>query len=459
MAGSSEIYALGMGCKVEEIPEKWGPALANPIKPVEVQTAPCQEIRITGSELEQEGRGLGRLPIPISTPGFDNAPYTSASHWVTKNPNDGVHNLGNYRGMLKAENRIGTFPSALGVGMRRHIDLWRATGADRMPAAIVIGAPPHVVYTAVTRIPNEMCEYDVAGALSGRPLEIVRCVTQDLFVPAQAEIVIEGTVPLEVLEVEGAFGEFPGYMANRDYSFFMDVTCITMRRKPTYLAIISQLPPSESSKMRQIGRNAAARKMLHDIGYKNVIDVHYLECTGSNPMVVVKLKKENSDDGKNVLKALAEKFIGKIAVAVDDDINIYDLENVMWAIAYRSQPYRDAEIIDTPLFALDPSLTPPDQSRGLMDPKNAPRSSGLLIDATMPWPYPPLSLPKREFMEAAITMWRDLQLPPLEIKDPWFGRSLGHWTAEEDEEAELAVQGRYYETGDKFKARRREFPR
>jgi 3-polyprenyl-4-hydroxybenzoate decarboxylase len=232
-----------------------------------------------------------------------------------------------------------------------------------------------------------------------------------------------------------------------------------MRKKPIYLAILSQLPPSESSKMRQIGRNAAAKKMLADNGFKNVIDVHYLECTGSNPMVVVKLKKERPDDGKKVLKALAEKFIGKIAVAVDEDINIHDIENVMWAIAYRSQPYRDAEIIDTPLFALDPSLIPPDQSRGLVDPKNAPRSSGLLIDATMPWPYPPLSLPRREFMEGAIKMWRDLQLPRLTLKDPWYGRSLGHWTAEEEEEANLALEGRSYETGEKFLKRRRNFPR
>ena len=103
-----------------------------------------------------------------------------------------------------------------------------------MPAAIVIGAPPHVSYTAVTRIPNDMCEYDVAGGLVGHPVEVVRCVTQDLLVPAEAEIVIEGTVPTDVVEMEGAFGEFPGYMAQRDYSFFMDVTAITMRKKPIY---------------------------------------------------------------------------------------------------------------------------------------------------------------------------------------------------------------------------------
>jgi UbiD family decarboxylase len=457
LAGSAEIYALGMGCKIEDISQVWRDALAKPLAPNVVKEGPCQEVVITGEELTREGGGLGRLPIPISTPGFDNAPYTSASHWVSKDPETGLHNVGNYRGMVKAENRIGTLPAMLGVGMREHIDRWRATGAERMPAAIVIGAPPHVTYTAVTRIPNDMCEYDVAGALSGHPLDLVRCVTQDLMVPAQAEIVIEGTIPTRILEMEGAFGEFPGYMAQRDYSFFMEITAITMRKKPIYLAILSQLPPSESSKMRHIGRAAAAHKFLRDSGFENVSQVEYLECAGANAIVVVKLKKRTPDDGKNALRLLAKKFIGKIVVAVDEDINIRDPENVLWAIAYRSQPFRDAEIVDAPLFALDPSVVPPGTPRGLMDPANAPRSTALLIDATMAWPYPPLSLPKKEYMDRALEIWRDLQLPSLTLKDPWWGYSLGYWTDEEEQEAQLAVQGRHYETGEKQKATRRRF--
>jgi 4-hydroxy-3-polyprenylbenzoate decarboxylase len=456
MAGSAEIYALGMGCALDEIPEVWRRALEKPLTPVPITHAACQEVMITGDELTRDGGGLGRLPIPISTPGFDNAPYTTASHWVSKDPETGLHNLGNYRGMVKAENRIGVLSGMLGVGMREHIDRWRAKGAKRLPAAIVIGAPPHVTYTAVTRIPNDMCEYDVAGAMAGRPLEVVRCVTQDLMVPADAEIVIEGTVPTNIVEMEGAFGEFPGYMAQRDFSFFMDVTAITTRRKPIYLAILSQLPPSESSKMRHIGRAAASHKLLRDNGFDNVKEVEYLECAGSNAIVVVKIKKRHDDDAKDALRLLAKRFIGKIAIAVDEDINVRDAENILWAVAYRSQPFRDAEIVDAPIFALDPSVAPPGESRGLVGGK-MPRSTALLIDATMPWPYPPLSLPKKQYMERAIEMWRDLQLPSLTLKEPWWGYSLGYWTPEEEKEADLAVRGQHYQTGEKQLATRQRF--
>jgi 4-hydroxy-3-polyprenylbenzoate decarboxylase len=458
LAGSADIYAMGMRCELADIENVWKRALANQIPPAQVQEAPCQEVVIQGDQLKRPGGGLGRLPIPISTPGFDNAPYATAGHWVTRDPETGMHNLGNYRGMVKAEDRIGVLLGRLAWGMRYHIDRWcELKGAKQVPAAIVIGAPPHVTYTAVTRIPNDMCEYDVAGGLVGHPLDLVRCVTQDILVPAQSEIVIEGTVPTDVIEMEGAFGEFPGYMAQRDFSYFMDITAITMRKKPIYLAILSQMPPSESSKMRNIGRAAAGIRMLRAAGMDNVVAVEYLECAGSNAVGVIKLKKRDPEDGKKALRILAEKFMGKLLVAVDEDINIKDAENILWAIAYRAQPFKDAEIVEAPPFPLDPAAIPPGETRGLVSRGKPPRSTALLIDATMPWAYPPLSLPKRQYMEHAIEIWQGLQLPALNLKDPWWGYSLGHWTPEEDEEAELAVQGRHYETGEKQKRTRRKF--
>ena len=151
-------------------------------------------------------------------------------------------------------------------------------------------------------------------------------------------------------------------------------------------------------------------------------------------------------------------LVGKMIIAVDEDIDIHDLESVMWAVAYRSQPYRDAAIVDAPLFALDPSVSPPGSIRGLVAGGDAPRSSALTIDATMPWAYPPLSLPKREYMEQALKLWQELQLPSLNLKNPWWGYSLGDWTEEEEREADLAVEGRHFETGAKQAAKRRPYP-
>ena len=145
--------------------------------------------------------------------------------------------------------------------------------------------------------------------------------------------------------------------------------------------------------------------------------------------------------------------MGKMLVAVDDDIDIKDAENILWAIAYRAQPFRDVEVVEAPTFPLDPAAVPPDQTRGLMGGK-PPRSTAVLIDATRPGLIRRCRCRSRQFMDRAMEIWRDLQLPPLNLKPPYFGYSLGHWTEEEDKEAELATQGRHYETGEKQKNER-----
>ena len=106
LAGNNQIYSLGMGCKIEEIRDRWIKAMNNPIQPRVVEDAPCQEIVYTGRGL-RNGHGLDAIPVPISTPGWDNAPYTSSSHFITIDPDTGVQNMGNYRGMIKAPDRMG----------------------------------------------------------------------------------------------------------------------------------------------------------------------------------------------------------------------------------------------------------------------------------------------------------------------------------------------------------------
>jgi len=139
LAGNPAIYYLGMGCNsVEEMDAKWKKALSEPIAPVAVSNAKCQDVVHIGDELDKEGFGLDKFPVPISTPGFDNGPYTTCSHWITADPETGIQNIGNYRGQIKARRRVGVFPSGLGQDIYIHWKKAQAKGTH-LPAALVVG--------------------------------------------------------------------------------------------------------------------------------------------------------------------------------------------------------------------------------------------------------------------------------------------------------------------------------
>ena len=446
MAASREIYALGMQCRPDEISGKWDRGLRNPVKPVMVSSAPVQEVVHAGAELEK-GSGLDGLPIPISTPGFDNAPYTSASHWVSRDPETGIRNLGNYRGQVKSPTRIGC---KSGLHLRNHWTQWKKLGRGEMDVAIVIGATPNLAYTATARVPEDVEEYAVAGGIAGEPVELVQCKTVDLQVPARAEIVIEGKIPTDMVEMEGPFGEFPGFMAERGMSLFMNVTCITHRINPIYVAFISQFPPSESSMLRGVGREELIRDHLRvECGLKGIQEVVLHESTGSWGLCVVKVDQRQGVTGRQVMEGmkLAKRHICKFVVVVDDDVNPHDADAVNWAMSFRVQPRRDTEIVDMYSMPLDPSQNSPGEGREFSRKNTA--ASSILIDATRKWPYPPVSLPAQPYMEQALKIWREEGLPALKLKEPWFGYSLGYWTEEDVEEANLALKGEHFKTGDK----------
>ncbi len=226
LAANTEIYAIGLMCRPEEIHERWTQAQLIPIAPVKVKSGPVQEVVRQGKDL-LEGHGLDMLPVPISTPGFDNAPYLTSANWVTKDPETGIYNIGNYRAQIKAANRTGGL--FLGQHMGQHWIKCKDKGRP-LEAAVVIGVIPSVAYAATAKLPYDFDEYRLAGGLAGEPLELVKCVTVDLEVPATAEIVIEGVLPTDSLEPEGPFGEYTGYIGQRGLAPYMAVTCITHRR-------------------------------------------------------------------------------------------------------------------------------------------------------------------------------------------------------------------------------------
>src|SRR5258706_6981534 len=152
LASSRRIYGVGLGCRDDsEILAKWQQALSNPIAPVVVENGPVHEVVLQGEALAKPGEGMASFPVPISTPGFDNGPYFTWSHWVTKDPETSIRNLGNYRAQVKSQTRLG-----ISLGAAQHAVIhWRKARDRKLPleAAIVIGCPPVVSYACVQKIP------------------------------------------------------------------------------------------------------------------------------------------------------------------------------------------------------------------------------------------------------------------------------------------------------------------
>src|SRR5215212_3831282 len=450
LAANREIYRIGVNCPFDEIDARWVAAAARPIPPRIVTNAPCHEIVITGKELDKPGKGLDGLPIPISTPGWDIAPYTTLSQYITKDPDTGVQNMGNYRGQLKARRRLGMNPSLeLRPGIYNHWVKLRERGFKKLPCAVVLGAPPCITFASVQKLPESLDELHVAGALVGSPINVVKAKTVDLLVPAEAEIVIEGYIDTEYLEPEAPFGESHGHVNLQEYNAVMEVTAITRRRDAILTSIISQVTPSESSLIKLVAYESVFLQHLRDhLGIKGIVRVFLHEAlTNIRKVVVLQFKRGVAET--EIWRALYaassyQRSVGKFVIAVDEDIDPDNTDAILWAMSYRMKPHIDMQV----LLHKDPGHGPRSHVGGHQD-------SAVLMNATLKEDFPPISLPKREFMEHAKTLWEELSLPPLKPQAPWFGYSLGNWSEEFEEEARAAVNGDYFQTGEKLAQRRR----
>ncbi len=446
LAGNRAIYSVGMGCPVEAIRDRWIHAMSHPTPPCVVERAPCQEIVYQGADLER-GHGLDDLPVPISTPGWDNAPYTTSSHYITKDPETGVQNMGNYRGQIKAPDRMGMNTSIeLRTGGYMHWEKWKALGKP-MPVAVVLGCPPAVSYTAVQKVPELYDELDITGGLIGRPLNVVRAKTVDLLVPAEAEIVIEGYVSTEFLEPEAPFGESHGHVNLQEYNGYLDVTAITRKRSAILTSWVSQVTPSESSCIKRPAYEAA--QMIHLKNHLGIRGVHRVvthePLTSLHKLIVIQFDK--GAPRTEIWRALygvasLRRAEGKWVVAVDTDIDPDNSDAIFWAMSYRCKPHRDVQML--------PHKDEGHGPRSLIDSED----SAILIDATLKETFPPISLPKREYMEHARAIWEELGLPRLRPEMPWYGYDLGEWNDHLERQARLAVASDYWETG-KWCAQRR----
>jgi UbiD family decarboxylase len=318
-----------------------------------------------------------------------------------------------------------------------------------MPIAIVVGCAPVVMFTGPQKLPIDCDEMAVAGALAGAPIRTVKALTVDLDLPADAEFVVEGLIDPELLEPEGPFGESHGHVALEGYNMSMQVTAITHKRNPVWLSILSEVTPSESSVMKRVAYEPRYLAHLRDtLAIKGVRRVVMHEAL-SNLRKILFVQFAPGVPRTEIWRALhgtatLQADIGKYVIGVSEDIDPDNLDAVFWSLAYRANPTDDVHIA-------------PYRSAG-----HGPKSEGggavestMLIDATQKTPDPPISLPKREFMDRARAIWEELKLPPITARQPWHGYSLGDWDAVWDTFAERAVAGQWEQTGRESLARRR----
>jgi len=446
LAASAQIYAQGMGRKVDEIGTAWMEAINHPIPPLRVNAGACQEVVIKGDDLKKPGGGLASLPVPVSTPGFDSAPYLTATLCITRDPDSGIPNMGMYRAALKATDRLAVRMAAVtgGAGGYQHWLKYRAR-KEKMPIAIVLGAAPVVCFTSPQKLPIDLDELAVAGGLAGEPIKTVKAVTIDLDVPADAELVIEGLIDTSMAEPEAPFGESNGYLALEAFNMPMQVTAITRKKNAVFCAILSQVTPSESSLIKRVAYEPLYLSHLRDtLGVKGVKRVLLHEpLTNLRPVIMVQLARGTART--EVWRALhgASTFMahaGKICIAVSEDIEPSNCDALFWSMGYRCNPIEDVLLV--------PYHGGQQGDRRSVD-------SAMLIDATQKRDMPPLALPKKEFMENARKIWEELGLPPVTLRAPWHGYSLGHWNEMWDLFAKRAAESDWEVNGKETLARSR----
>ena len=367
--------------------DAWLHAEENPIAPVIVEDGPVQELVLTGDDLN-----VGLLPISRH---FDQdaGRYIGSGILICKDPDTGVRNLSYQRLQMKSKNRFGASLHSRGH-IWDHLQRREARGQN-LEVAVVLGAHPAVHLAAAAKVAMEVDEFDIAGGMLGQAVELVKCKTIDVEVPANAEIVLEGEILAGIHEGEGPFGEYTGYSTYRSTRNVFVVKAITRRVKPIFLDII----PGYSNEHLLLGRAAKEAHVYHRM--KEVLPtlnaINYPK-SGTHFHAYMSFKKTAEGQARHALMLLfgLDSYI-KLAVAVDDDIDVFNEEDVLWALATRFQA-------DTDMFMV------PKVFCNRLDPSAVDGMSAKLgLDATAPltWDVERTSLPAEVLAaaRAVINKW------------------------------------------------------
>ena len=325
------------------------------MKPKTVSNAPCQEVVLQGDDID-----LGKLPIQTCWPG-EPAPLITWPLIVTQGPDpkgdkQDSFNLGIYRLQVTGKNTT-LMRWLKHRGGAQHHQRWKGAGKrEPLPVAAVIGADPGTILAAVTPVPDTLSEYQFAGLLRGKKVELVDCKTVPLKVPAEAEIVLEGHVSLDDYGDEGPYGDHTGYYNSVEKFPVFTISAITMRRKPIYLSTFTGRPPDEPSVLGEALNEVFIP--LFQQQFPEIVDFWLPPEGCSYRIAVVSMKKAYAGHAKRVMMGvwsyLRQFMYTKFVIVVDDDIDCRDWKDVMWAMSTRMDPARDITVIEnTPIDYLD----------------------------------------------------------------------------------------------------------
>ena len=368
VVASRRALAFALGVDEGRLAHEYARRIKERIKPVIVPDPPFRHRVSTGDAVD-----LAALPIPTYFPG-DAGRYLTAGMLVARDPDTGVETEGYHRFQLKGPKRMGVSLHS----RRRMFEYQRRAEArgQALPCAVVLGLHPLVSMGSLAYPPPDVGKFEVVGGLFGEPLEVAPCTRIDLTVPAAAEIVIEGEILAGVREPEGPFGEFTGYFSRRSTEHVFQAKAISMRAKPWFQSIGSGRAGDHITTLALV-REAEIWNALRRV-IPNVTGVHVPLSGTSSFSAYVSIKQGRPGEAKHVIPiVLGVDHYLKLVIVVDDDIDVFDESDVMWAVATRMQADRDLVTIDGSLGAmLDPSA----DERGV--------TAKLGIDATRPFGEP-----------------------------------------------------------------------
>lgn len=403
---------IAFGCDEDAAYDKIITGLGNRIPPTYVTEAPVHQNVVRGDDVD-----LAMLPVPKYSPD-DGGPYITSGFVVSHDPETGIPDIGHYRCEI-VDRKTMSMMAAPGHRFAKNMAKAQRLGHTTFRGALVVGVDPMIAYACPIQTTDDTDDWEVVGGLRGEGVELVKCVTNDVAVPAHAEVVVEFEVDFTETVSEGPLGEYTGYYTPASAKPVVRPTAITHRDGAYFQALLTGRPTTENHILKLLPFEASFTQQMRQ-QFPTIERVSIPPSGGVFFRVVIAMRPRYAGEARSaILAAMGSNMRPKTVIVVDPDVDVHDSEEVEWALAFRTQPARDVIIVDDlPGGALDPTADeslPPDRRTG----------SALGIDATYPYGTvvktvgdvcgPALAEHGKEFVEVAdVPGWRDYDFPELD---------------------------------------------